>query len=442
MDKVRVAFIGAGQFANVFHYPTLSVMDDVRLQAICDLRPELLHATADKYGIESRYTDYRMMLDREDLDAVYVVMKPQGLMPIVLDVLEAGLHAFTEKPLGMSTVEARRMAEAAEDRGLHTQVGTNRRFSPVLRAARERVLAEGPISSVSGTFHKDMKGEQFEMEVLHSDGLHVLDAMRFLAGDVEAVHGFADRWYGKSGWEHSHNVYHALIRFRSGAAGTYSANRQSGVRRERFEIHGRNIAAYVAPPDKADVYRSGSPEPEVLVGSRLAGSDDVLRTYGYFDENRDFIEAIKNDRRPQCSFQENLKTMELCDAVVSAAGHGLTVPLPTRPIITRLPDLSAVSCSCGQARRGLIDVSNRLCSLHLVDVSENARAHSHETHTEVYYVLSGDGQIEIDGVRTRVGPGAAILIPPKVRHRAVVGSKMRILNFVVPPFDPADEHEE
>ena len=74
-----------------------------------------------------------------------------------------------------------------------------------------------------------------------------------------------------------------------------------------------------------------------------------------------------------------------------------------------------------------------------MEISEDARAHYHREHTEVYYVLEcGEGAaVELDGERVAVRPGAAVMIPPGVRHRAV--GRMKILNFVVPPFDPADE---
>jgi quercetin dioxygenase-like cupin family protein len=122
----------------------------------------------------------------------------------------------------------------------------------------------------------------------------------------------------------------------------------------------------------------------------------------------------------------------------------MIVEEPTTPIITRLPDIAAIECPCGDARRGLIDDTNPLCSIHMVEVSVNARSHFHEGHTEVYYVLEGEGEIELDESRTNISPGTAILIPPGVRHRAVVkeGTSMRILNFVVPPFDPDDEIED
>jgi mannose-6-phosphate isomerase-like protein (cupin superfamily) len=74
-----------------------------------------------------------------------------------------------------------------------------------------------------------------------------------------------------------------------------------------------------------------------------------------------------------------------------------------------------------------------------VDIAEDARAHYHKAHTETYYVLeceTGAG-IELDGELVPVRAGVAVMIPPGVRHRAV--GRMKILNVVVPPFDPADE---
>jgi mannose-6-phosphate isomerase-like protein (cupin superfamily) len=78
-------------------------------------------------------------------------------------------------------------------------------------------------------------------------------------------------------------------------------------------------------------------------------------------------------------------------------------------------------------------------SLHQVDIEDDARTHYHKGHTEIYYVLEcGPGAaIELDGDRVPVRPGSAVMIRPGVRHRAA--GRMRILNVVVPPFDPDDE---
>ena len=105
--------------------------------------------------------------------------------------------------------------------------------------------------------------------------------------------------------------------------------------------------------------------------------------------------------------------------------------------IARLADLPPVACPCGQARRAFVDDPDRVASLHVVEISADARAHYHKRMTEIYYILEGTGEIELDGERHAVRTGDAILIKPGCRHRAI--GKLRVLNVPVPAFDPADE---
>lgn len=110
-----------------------------------------------------------------------------------------------------------------------------------------------------------------------------------------------------------------------------------------------------------------------------------------------------------------------------------------RAAVVDLSNLVPVRCPCGWARRAFADMPDSPCSLHRVEVLDDARTHYHRDHTETYYVLECDdgAAIELNGERMPVKVGSAVMIPPGVRHRAI--GRMTILNFVVPPFDPADE---
>jgi virulence factor len=91
---IRVGFVGAGRLATHVHYPSLDELDNATLVAITDIDQPRLLATADRYNIRGRYSNHRDMLDKEDLDAVYVVMPPHLLHDIVIDCLEAGKHVL------------------------------------------------------------------------------------------------------------------------------------------------------------------------------------------------------------------------------------------------------------------------------------------------------------------------------------------------------------
>ncbi len=105
--------------------------------------------------------------------------------------------------------------------------------------------------------------------------------------------------------------------------------------------------------------------------------------------------------------------------------------------VVQMDQVAPVDCPCGLARRALGEATGGRASLHLVDISADARPHYHKTLTEVYLVLAGSGHVEVDGERVPVRPMTAVLVRPGCRHRAV--GKMRIVNIVMPAFDPADE---
>jgi len=103
----------------------------------------------------------------------------------------------------------------------------------------------------------------------------------------------------------------------------------------------------------------------------------------------------------------------------------------------QLTDLTAVTCPCGQARRGFVGVPDSPVSVHMTEISVDAKVHYHKRLTEIYVVLKGEGHLELDGERLPVKPMLAVMIKPGCRHRAV--GRMRLLIVVVPPFDAGDE---
>ena len=105
--------------------------------------------------------------------------------------------------------------------------------------------------------------------------------------------------------------------------------------------------------------------------------------------------------------------------------------------VVNLDDVTPVPCPCGMSRRAFTDDPDKIASLHVVDISIDTKTHYHKKLTEIYYILEGAGQMELDGELVDVGPGSTVLIKPGCRHRAI--GKMRILNVPVPAFDPDDE---
>ena len=105
--------------------------------------------------------------------------------------------------------------------------------------------------------------------------------------------------------------------------------------------------------------------------------------------------------------------------------------------IAQLDQIPSERCPCGFTRRAFADTADNAASLHMVSIEADSRAHYHKRMTEIYLVIEGQGEIELDGELFPVRPMTAIYIKPGCRHRAI--GKLKIINIPVPAFDVSDE---
>ena len=146
---MRVALIGAGSMATNYHYPSLVNFADVELTAICDLVPEKAERAADRFHIPRIYADYQRMLAEVEPAAVYVLMPPQHLYEPALQVLKQGRHLFVEKPLALTTHQARMLAYTAGEQRCPVRAGVREQDSPWRRQGDSGLGAHGPRSICS-----------------------------------------------------------------------------------------------------------------------------------------------------------------------------------------------------------------------------------------------------------------------------------------------------
>lgn len=107
--------------------------------------------------------------------------------------------------------------------------------------------------------------------------------------------------------------------------------------------------------------------------------------------------------------------------------------------IADFAEIPPVACPCGMARRAFGDVEDFPGTIHVTEISAEARTHYHRRLTETYYFLecADNAQMQLDDEVIDVRPGMCIMIRPGIRHRAI--GKMKVLIVVLPKFDPHDE---
>ena len=314
---LKVGFIGAGSRARSAHYPAVSRMDGVDIQAVSELDETLAKQVMEEYDIPRYHTDYRQMLD-EDLDAVYVIMGETVVTPIALDALNSGRDVFIEKPPGANSKETQQLLDAAVANDVHCMVGFQRRFAAVTREAMRLVRTKGDATLAIGEFHKFLINEPQPLtSTLWNDVCHVIDTVRYMVGSEPAeVTAYQDA----RGADWTTN-YNALIRFENGVVGIITGNRSSGARYMRTELHGIGIGCYMRIPGEIEVYQDGE-GPKVSSGAEISGAqEDDARSYdGVMEMHREFARSVRTGETPLTDLRDVIHTMHLIDQIEGVEG--------------------------------------------------------------------------------------------------------------------------
>ncbi len=151
-ERLSVASIGVGgkgwsDLNNVAASPHVTV------KALCDIDsgPNHLGRAAEKYPDATLYRDWRVLLDKEKVDAVIVSTPDHMHALIALNAMRRGRHVYCQKPLTHTVKEARMMSETAESRGLVTQMGNQIQAYAEYRLA-VKLVHEGLIGKVNRVY--------------------------------------------------------------------------------------------------------------------------------------------------------------------------------------------------------------------------------------------------------------------------------------------------
>ena len=203
VGMVGYAFMGAAHSQawrtapHVFDLPLRPV-----LAVLCGRDPGATAAAAERYGFAGTETDWRALLERDDVQLIDVCTPGDSHAEISVAALEAGKHVLCEKPLAPSVADGQAMADRAAKSDRVAAVGFTFRRSPAINAVREQVTGGtlGPPVHFNGHYWCDYGFDRDApmswryrggpgSGVLADIGTHVVDVGEFLCGPVESVRG-------------------------------------------------------------------------------------------------------------------------------------------------------------------------------------------------------------------------------------------------------------
>ena len=375
MKQVRIGLIGSGfmgkSHAVAFRNVPLVFAPSAEpvLELLADLDETAARKAAVALGFRRSTGDWRALVEDPEVDVVDITTPNYLHREMALAAIEAGKHVYCEKPLALTTAEARAMTEAAEAAGIKTLVGFNYLKNPATGLVK-RILGDGTLGDIAhfrGAFNQDALADpmqpfswRFRRDLAGSGALgdlasHTINLAQYLVGEIEEVCAqtqtrIARRPVIESGTGYqakavagaemreveNEDQVQALLRFANGAAGTIESSRIALGRKLglTYEVTGTKGAVSFTQErmNEVKLYRPDDPAAEQGFRTILIGPDHP--PYGDFHpiagiglgyndqkiiEAYELIEGIAADRPLYPDFRAGLETCRVIDAVLRSA---------------------------------------------------------------------------------------------------------------------------
>ena len=352
------AYLKVNKFFDVGYEPVL--------KAACARNRENVEAFAENWGWESVETDWRALVERDDIDVIDIGCPNIFHHDVAVAAAQAGKMVLCEKPLAMNAAEGLAMTEAVEQAGVPNMVWFNYRRVPAISLAKQ-LIDEGRLGRV---FHYRAKylqdwtispdvpqgGEglwRLDVDVAGSgvtgDLLaHSIDTALWLIGGVDKVTAMTETFVKERVLKDNPEVTKPvgiddacafLARFKNGALATFESTRFARGRKNQntFEVNGEHGSIYFDLEDAHQLQYYDN-----RLDSHVHGWQTILVTdseHPYMDKwwvpgcvigyehtfinaLADFLESLDTGEPVSPGFREALETQQVCDAVLKSAQTG------------------------------------------------------------------------------------------------------------------------
>lgn len=348
------------------------------LKVACGRDGDAARAFADRWGWEDVETDWRKVVERDDVDVIDVSL-PQSLHhDVAVAAAEHGKHIFCEKPLAVSASQAEAMLAAAEKAGVCHYLNHNYRRVPAVMLARQ-LIDEGSIGRIfhwRGAYQQDWIIDpsfpltwHLQKETAGSGpqgdlNSHSVDLARYLVGEIRAVScltarfvaerplpgegaatfsaGTQDGGAREMGEVTVEDAALMMAEFENGAIGSFEATRFAAGRKNRntFEIYGSEGSLAFDLERLNELQFFSRNDPEGAQGFRTILATEPSHPYianwwppghtigyehGFVHAVVDFIQAVADGTPIRPNFEDGVRCLRVLEAGLKSAGLGQRV---------------------------------------------------------------------------------------------------------------------
>jgi myo-inositol 2-dehydrogenase/D-chiro-inositol 1-dehydrogenase len=345
---LKIGVIGCGWAGETLHLPALQSLSNAEVIALADIDQERLNQVGDKFHIKNRHSDFRNLIENEEIEAIAVCVPASSHAEIVVDAIDGGKHVFIEKPLALSMEEVDLIMEKAKCSTCKTTVGFNLRSHRLIKEAR-KIIQQGALGKIESVrtewtsdvrHYRSMPGWRNKREegggTLIEIGIHHFDLWRFLLGsEVEYVSAMSRSYE----WDDEIAAVNARMTDGTVASSVFSELTSNN---NEIEIHGRNgcllVSCYrfdglefqpiLSVPSKIStrakkIIRSLGGLPKAISAIRKGG--EFMASYRA--EWQHFIHAIQNDAQVECSLEDARHAVQIALAATQSASLGQPIKI-------------------------------------------------------------------------------------------------------------------
>ena len=344
---MKYALIGCGRIAT--NHVTAAVNNNLEIVAVCDVVPEKMEAILEKHNLADdksikRYTDYKKMLEENDLELVSIATESGKHAAIALDAIDAGVNVIIEKPMAMNMADAEEIIKRAAEKHVKVSACHQNGFNVAIQEVRKAIEGNrfGKLSHASINVRWNRNKGYYDQApwrgTWEEDGgclmnqcIHGIDLLRWMMGDeVVEVYGATRQQFHD--YLEAEDVGVAVVKFKNGAIGTIegTTNVYPQNLEETLYLFGENGTVKIGgkSTNTIDVWDFKDETAEDQKNKGLEEETSNVYGNGHTSLFADVIEAIKEDRAPYVDGVAGRNALEMVLAIYKSQKEGAPVRLP------------------------------------------------------------------------------------------------------------------
>lgn len=344
--SLKYAIIGCGRISP--NHIAAALENNLEIVALCDIEEPKMDETIRVFNLPvetKKYTDYKVMLDKEKPELVAICTESGKHGKIALDCIDVKVNLIIEKPIALSLEEADLIIEKAKEKNVKVSACHQNRFNKSVQKIREAIEDKRFGKLMHGTAHiRWNRGEDYYKQApwrgtweqdggaLMNQCIHNIDLLRWMMGDeiVEVV-GMTDNLIHK--YIDAEDLGIALIKF---------ANGSYGIIEGTTNIYPKNLEETLYIFGEKGTVKAGGKSVNLIEEWQFADKlDDPEEVKEQYNENppnvygfghnplyTDVIDAITNNRQPYVTAIDGRNALELVLAIYKSAAEGKSIKLP------------------------------------------------------------------------------------------------------------------